>query len=308
MRVPKALNPRLRKQLLMRFGVYEKVMPVETTPSRIVPDHIVKPDYALTGRTKIVVPELPEIKDVNQIRGMRRSCKLAANILAQVGKIVQPGVTTDAIDEFVHNMSIEAGAYPSPLNYMGFPKSVCTSVNNVAVHGIPDLRPLENGDIINVDITVYYKGFHGDCSKTFLVGDVDDRGQELVAVTEECLDIAIKGCGPNVPFYEIGARIMRHATQNRLSVLPAFIGHGIGEYFHGPPEIYHFYNRSTPRRYPGVMEPGMTFTIEPVLSHGGEMTVILEDGWTAITEDGSRAAQVEHTILVTEDGAEILTK
>ncbi|XP_049875524.1 methionine aminopeptidase 1D, mitochondrial isoform X2 [Pectinophora gossypiella] len=307
MRVPKALNPRIQKQLLMRFGVYEKVWPVETTPSRIVPEHIERPDYVAKTQ-KLIIPKKPEIKDVNQLRGMRRSCKLAANILAQVENLVKPGVTTDDIDELVHNLSIEAGAYPSPLHYKGFPKSVCTSVNNVAVHGIPDLRPLENGDIINVDITVFFKGFHGDCSKTFLVGDVDDKGLQLVGVTEESLEIAIKACGPDVPFYEIGAHISRHAKRNRLTVLPAFIGHGIGQYFHGPPEIYHFYDRYTPHRYPGLMQPGMTFTIEPVLSHGGELTLVLEDGWTAITEDGSRAAQAEHTILVTENGAEILTK
>ncbi|CAH0727434.1 unnamed protein product, partial [Brenthis ino] len=301
MRVPKILNPRLQSQLLKRFGVYDKVLPVETTPSRLVPDFIEKPDYLL-GKP-LYVRKQPEIKDEVQINGMRCSCSLAANILNKVGPFVKPGVTTDEIDELVHSFTIEAGAYPSPLHYKGFPKSICTSVNNVAVHGIPDLRPLQNGDIVNVDITVFFKGYHGDCSKTFLVGDVDDRGLQLVNVTEECLNQAIQICGPGVPFCDIGFRIYRIAKSYKLTVLPAFVGHGIGKYFHGPPEIFH-----TKNRYPGLMKAGMTFTIEPVLSHGNEMTVILEDGWTAITEDGSRAAQAEHTVLITENGAEILTK
>ncbi|XP_059051265.1 methionine aminopeptidase 1D, mitochondrial isoform X1 [Achroia grisella] len=284
----------------LQFGVYNKVAPAETTPSRIVPDHIVRPHY-VTGQT-LTIPHKPEIKDINQIMGMRQSCNLASSILTKVEQFIQPGVTTDEIDNVVHNLCIEAGAYPSPLHYHGFPKSVCTSVNNVAVHGIPDLRELLDGDIINVDITVFYKNYHGDCSKTFCVGNVDDPGKQLIAVTEECLEIAIKSCGPNVPFTEIGASICQHAKKSGFTVLPAFLGHGIGQYFHGPPDIYHSEND-----YPGVMKPGMTFTIEPVLSHGKEYTIILEDGWTVITEDGSRAAQIEHTILITENGAEVLT-
>lgn len=301
MRIPKILNPRAQSQLLKRFGVYDKVLPAETTPSRLVPDHIERPDY-LSGRP-LHVRKQPEIKDDEQIKGMKCSCNLAANILNKVGPFVQPGVTTDEIDELVHSLTIEAKAYPSPLHYKGFPKSVCTSVNNVAVHGIPDTRPLQNGDIVNVDITVFNNGYHGDCSKTFLVGDVDDRGLQLVNITEECLNQAIGICGPGVPFCDIGLRIYRIAKRHKLTVLPAFIGHGIGKYFHGPPDIFHTLNR-----YPGLMKAGMTFTIEPVLSHGNEMTLILEDGWTAVTEDGARAAQAEHTVLITEHGAEILTK
>ncbi|CAH2050594.1 unnamed protein product, partial [Iphiclides podalirius] len=293
---------RVWRTKVMRFGVYNKVLPVETTHSRRVPDHIAKPDYVLQNGT-LQIPKRPEVKYDNQINGMKESCKLAASILNQLHAFIKPGLTTDDIDELVHNFTIEAGAYPSPLHYQGFPKSVCTSVNNVAVHGIPDLRPLQDGDIINIDITVFFKQYHGDCSKTFLVGNVDDKGQELVRVTEECLELGIRCCGPDVPFCHIGSKIYRHAKRNGLTVLPAFLGHGIGQYFHGPPEIYHTLNR-----YPGLMKPGMTFTIEPVLSHGNENTVLLEDGWTIITEDGARTAQVEHTVLVTKDGVEILTK
>ncbi|XP_047513245.1 methionine aminopeptidase 1D, mitochondrial isoform X1 [Pieris napi] len=284
-----------------KFGAYEKVYPIETTPSRPVPDHIARPDY-ITGLPH-GIPKLPETKDQEQINGMRASCQLAASILNRMQSFIQPGVRTDDIDDLIHYFIINANAYPSPLHYRGFPKSVCTSVNNVAVHGIPDLRPLANGDIVNVDITVYYNGYHGDCSKTFLVGEVDAKGQELVAVTEECLSHAIKLCGPDVPFCDIGLRIHRHAKSKGLTVLPAFAGHGIGKYFHGPPDIFHMINR-----YPGLMKAGMTFTIEPVLSHGRENTYILDDGWTVVTEDGSRTAQCEHTILITEGGAEILTR
>ncbi|XP_063822805.1 methionine aminopeptidase 1D, mitochondrial isoform X2 [Ostrinia nubilalis] len=300
MRIPRALNPRLKKRIWRKFGIYEIVVPEETTPSRTVPDSIEFPDY-ISGKL-LIIPKSPEVKDAEQLEGMRQSCKIASSILHKMQTFIKPCITTDKIDELVHRLSIEAGAYPSPLHYKGFPKSVCTSVNNVAVHGIPDLRALQDGDIVNVDITVYYKGYHGDCSKTFPVGNVDDRGLQLIGVTEECLQHAIKHCGPDVPFREIGARIYRRAKRNGLTVLPAFVGHGIGKYFHGPPEIYHSKNR-----YPGLMKPGMTFTIEPALSHGSENTVILEDGWTVITEDGSRAAQAEHTILITEHGAEILT-
>ncbi|RVE48153.1 hypothetical protein evm_007213 [Chilo suppressalis] len=301
MRIPKALNPRIQNRLLKRFGVYDLVFPGDTTPSRKVPEHIVPPDY-ISGKL-LILPRKPEIKDNQQIASMQKSCQLANTILNKVQSFIMPGITTDQIDELVHNMTVEADAYPSPLHYKGFPKSVCTSVNNVVVHGIPDLRPLLDGDIVNVDITVFIKGFHGDCSKTFTVGKVDDRGLQLIQVTEECLEIATRSCGPDVPFNEIGKKIYHHAKRNGLTVLPAFVGHGIGEYFHGPPEIYH-----TKNRYPGVMKPGMTFTIEPALSHGSAQTVLLEDGWTVITEDGARAAQRENTILITKDGAEILTK
>ncbi|KAF9810247.1 hypothetical protein SFRURICE_011450 [Spodoptera frugiperda] len=302
MRVPRAYNPRIQERILKCFGLYNRVLPEATTPSRIVPEHIPRPDY-ISVTEKLVVPKVPEIKNAEQIEGMQRSCKLAASILQRIEEFIQPGVTTDDVDELAHKLCIQAGAYPSPLQYNGFPKSICTSVNNVVVHGIPDLRPLENGDIVNVDVTVFYKGFHGDCSKTFLVGDVDDRGLQLVSITEECLDIGIKCCGPGVPFKEIGSSIYRHAKRHGLTVIPSVLGHGIGEYFHGPPEIYHSINR-----YPGVMNPGMTFTIEPAISHGSKHTLLLDDGWTLVTEDGSRCAQAEHTVLITEYGAKIVTK
>lgn len=269
---------------------------------RQVPDHIIKPAYfyALNEQSSQEGPV--EIKNVQQIHGMRRTCSLAANILESTGKILKIGLTTDEIDEFVHNKIIENNAYPSPLRYMGFPKSVCTSVNNIACHGIPDDRPLQDGDIINIDVTVYYEGFHGDCSKTFLVGNVDERGNYLVESTRECLDAAIKVCGPNVPMKLIGKTISLFANKKDLRVIPHFIGHGIGSFFHGPPEVLPYENSNE-----GVMKPGMTFTIEPILTLGDGDIEIWDDGWTASSVDRSRSAQFEHTILVTETGCDILT-
>jgi len=203
----------------------------------------------------------------------------------------------------VFDMSMAHGAYPSPLNYKGFPKSVCTSVNNVVCHGIPDDRPLADGDIINVDVTVYLNGFHGDCSSTFLVGDVDEAGRRLVQVTEECLAIGLDCCRPGAPFCTIGDAIYRHAFKSGFTVVPAFTGHGIGSYFHGPPDVYHVPNPW----YRRTMAEGMTFTIEPIVSEGSDRIVVLEDGWTAVSADNSRAAQAEHTVLVTESGVEVLT-
>ncbi|CAH0550045.1 unnamed protein product, partial [Brassicogethes aeneus] len=214
----------------------------------------------------------------------------------------KPGKTTDEIDKLVHSLTIENGAYPSPYNYRNFPKSVCTSINNVACHGIPDDRKLLNGDIINVDITVFLDGHHGDCSKSFLVGDVDDVGKNLVEATEICLHEGIEICKPGAYFRQIGAQIQQRASQLGFNVIPAFIGHGIGRYFHGPPDIYHMRNN-----YPGRMEPGMTFTIEPILTQGGHMIEILEDDWTAVTVDDARTAQFEHTVLILDSGVKILT-
>ncbi|KAJ8924437.1 hypothetical protein NQ315_007233 [Exocentrus adspersus] len=283
------------------FGKYAIVKPGKVSPRRFVPEHIVKPSYYLTGEPVEKI-DRPEVKNQLQINRMRDSCRLAADILEKIGKNIKVGQTTEEIDVAVFDACVKCGAYPSPLNYKHFPKSVCTSVNNVACHGIPDDRPLENGDIINVDITVFHNGYHGDCSKTFLVGDVDREGRELVEATETCLNEAVEVCKPGRYFREIGACIQGTAHQLGFGIIPAFIGHGIGHYFHGPPDIYHFRND-----YPGVMEFGMTFTIEPVLTQGGEMVEILEDNWTAVTCDSARTAQFEHTVLITESGAEILT-
>lgn len=283
------------------FGRYAIVTPGNVSPKLHVPDHIEKPTYYYDGNPQ-VGPEIPEIKSDAQIAKMRDSCRLAANILKAVGDTVKVGMTTDEIDRYVHKLSIENNAYPSTFNYKNYPKSSCTSVNNVACHGIPDDRPLESGDIINVDITVWYNGYHGDCSKTFLIGDVDEQGQKLVAASEQCLNESILLCKPKTRFSALGTFIEQRAYEFGFFIVPCFLGHGIGSYFHGAPDIFHFTNE-----FPGVMMPGMTFTIEPVLTQGCREVEIQEDNWTALTADDARTGQFEHTVLITKDGCEILT-
>lgn len=290
-------------EIKSNFGKYKIVTPGIVSPRLEVPDHIPKPSYFATGVPDDVIPDIPEIKNSEQILRMRDSCKLAASILNKVEKIIEVGMKTEDIDILVFNSCVESGAYPSPLNYKHFPKSVCTSINNVVCHGIPDDRLLEDGDIVNVDITVFYNGYHGDCSKTFLVGNVDEQGRDLVKATETCLDKAIDICKPGVHFQDIGYCIEDEAEELGYEVISSFIGHGIGCYFHGPPDIYHIRNL-----YPGKMAPGMTFTIEPILTQGEDTFEILNDNWTAITNDNARTAQFEHTVLITESGVEILTK
>jgi len=282
------------------------VQPGKVTPSVRPSDlspHIAKPQYALTGC--VTEPESfePVVWSDEDIVKIRRSCQLASRILKQTAKHLQPGITTEEIDYYMHHLIVKSGAYPSQLNFHGYPKSVCTSVNNVAAHGIPDNRLLEDGDIINIDITVFLDGFHGDCSKTFLIGDVDQSGRKLVDVTNQCLDIGISRCRPNTPFRDIGRAIHKLARHHSCTSIPVFIGHGIGSFFHGPPDIYHCFNN-----YPGRMQPGMVFTVEPCISEGDKRVKILEDGWTAVTLDNSRAAQAEHTVLITKNGVEVLTK
>ncbi|KAH8410643.1 hypothetical protein KR009_008470 [Drosophila setifemur] len=277
--------------------------PGKVSQERSVPADINKPSYYFAHTPPGNTVGAPEIKKANQIEAMRLSGTLAAQVLRECGKLATVGKTTDEIDAFAHERIIAANAYPSPLRYAGFPKSICTSINNIACHGIPDDRQLADGDIINIDITVYLNGYHGDCSKTFLVGDVDERGRFLVNATKSCLDQCISLCAPNLEFNKIGQFIQSYCEEHDLKSIASFIGHGIGSYFHGPPEIYHCYND-----FPGKMQTGMTFTIEPILSLGGSEIDVLEDGWTAISLDGARSAQFEHTILITETGAEILTK
>ncbi|EZA62257.1 hypothetical protein DMN91_003638 [Ooceraea biroi] len=283
------------------FGKYDVVRPWAVSKKADVPAYIPQPSYSQSSIPE-EGPMTVEIKDTYQIECMRHSCNLASHILHQVDRIIKPGITTDSLDKQVHDMIISNGAYPSPLNYCGFPKSICTSVNNVACHGIPDSRPLQEGDILNVDVTVYLNGYHGDCSAMFQVGEVDEEGKRLIAVTELCLKSAIEICQPNEYFCSIGNVIEEIANKHNFNVIPVFVGHGIGTYFHGAPDIFHCAND-----YSGKMKAGMTFTIEPVLSQGMTQIEILNDGWTACTVDNSRTAQVEHTVLITDTGCEILT-
>jgi methionyl aminopeptidase len=277
------------------------VRPGKLSPTRPVPANIVRPDYAETGvRTR---RKEPRVKSPEIIERMRRSGHLAAEVLRRTGEAVAPGVTTDELDAIAHELTIAAGAYPSPLNYNGFPKAICTSVNEVICHGIPDSRKLQNGDIVNIDVTVYREGVHGDTNATFFVGQVDEAGKRLVRVTRECLERGIGAVKPGQPISDIGRAIEDHAHAYDYGVVRTFVGHGIGEQFHTDVEVPHYY---TPRART-IMEPGMTFTIEPMITEGDHREVMWDDGWTAVTVDRKRSAQFEHTVLVTDRGVEILT-
>lgn len=266
-----------------------------------VPEEILRPPYV--GSSMPALAREHQIHDSEGIARMKAACELAARVLDYAGTLVKPSVSTNEIDIAVHQMIIDAGAYPSPLGYGGFPKSVCTSVNECMCHGIPDSRQLQDGDIINIDVTVYLNGYHGDTSKTFLCGNVNEITRRLVKVTEECLEKAIAVCKDGSSFKSIGKQISEHAESYGYGVVDRFVGHGVGTVFHSEPVIYHYCNDK-----PGRMVEGETFTIEPILTLGSIDCIEWPDNWTTLTDDGSPAAQFEHTILITKTGAEILTK
>jgi methionyl aminopeptidase len=277
------------------------VRPGVVSPRRQVPPAILRPPYADTGepppsKNRAVQP--PEV-----VERMRRAGAMAAEVLIAVGAEVGPGVTTDHLDRVGHQATIERGAYPSPLNYRQFPKSLCTSVNEVICHGIPDSRELVDGDIVNVDVTVYLDGVHGDTNATFLVGDVDDESKRLVRETRAAMFKGIDAVKPGNHVYDIGRAIQTHAEQHRLGVVREFIGHGISDEFHGGLQILHYFDP----RADTELVPGMTFTIEPMITLGSPALHLWDDGWTAVTNDASRCAQFEHTMVVTETGVEVLT-
>jgi methionyl aminopeptidase len=281
--------------------VAKPVRPGVVSPRRSVPPHIAAPDYAISGKPSRV--QMPEVKDAGRIERMRRACRAAAHVLKHTASYVRPGITGDELDEIAHEECIRLGGYPSPLNYQGFPKSLCVSVNEVICHGIPDSRALEDGDIVNLDVTIYLDGMHGDTNATFLVGEVDPESRRLVDVTRRCLELGIAAVKPGAHIYEIGRAIETHARQNNCSVVRDYCGHGIGELFHTSLHIAHHYDP----RNDTVLVPGMTFTIEPMINLGSWRATLWPDGWTAVTTDGKRSAQFEHTVLVTPDGVEVLT-
>jgi len=278
------------------------VLAGRVSPCNAVPDHIGRPEYAKSGAPTAARSSCKK-ETADQIERMRKAGKIARDVLDTVLAAVRPGITTDELDLIAHNRIIELGAYPSPLNYMGFPKSICTSINEVVVHGIPDSRELVEGDIINCDVTVYAHGMHGDCSETVFVGEVDEASRKLVLVTWECLMKAIDVVRPGQKLNAIGRVIEDHAKENGYSIVREFTGHGIGESFHMAPYVAHFFESHNSK----LLEEGMTFTIEPMINAGCAECVIWPDKWTAVTGDLARSAQFEHTILVTADGAEILT-
>lgn len=281
--------------------------PYPITPRRLVPLHIDRPDWASTGRP-VVEPSSPwqnsvEIKTSEQIERLRKACRVSREALDAAARAIRPGVTTDELDKIVHDYTISQGGYPSPLNYYFFPKSCCTSVNEVICHGIPDVRVLEDGDIVNVDVSVYLNGCHGDLNETYIVGKGDDASRHLVKTSLECLEKAIAIVKPGVRFREAGEVISRHATLAGLSVVKSYCGHGIGELFHCAPNIPHYARNKAV----GVMKAGQTFTIEPMINAGIWRDRMWPDGWTAVTADGQRSAQFEHTLVVTDEGCEVLT-
>ncbi len=267
-----------------------------------MPRHIARPPYAASGEPG--PPTSSATRTADEIARMRRSGAIAAEVLLAAVDHVEPGMTTDKLDAFVHDEIVRRGAYPSPLNYRGYPKSVCTSVNEVICHGIPDSRVLQDGDIMNIDVTVYAEGVHGDTSVTVLIGDVDEQSQHLVRETRAALYLAIDEVAPGRPLNVIGKAIEGHARRNGLSVVREFIGHGVGTEFHSGLQIPHYFDRHLTSK----IETDMTFTIEPMLNLGGPDLYLWDDDWTAVTADGRRSAQFEHTLLVVEAGAEILTR
>jgi methionyl aminopeptidase len=258
-----------------------------------------------TARGGLDLNDYPIIKTASEIEAMRESCKLAARTLKMAGDLVRPGVSTEDINVAVHDFIIKNGAIPAPLNYHGFPKSVCTSVNHVICHGIPSPKELlEEGDIINIDVTTILDGFHGDTSRTFFVGKVSTQAKKLVEVTWECMLRGIAVVKPGARVRDIGSAIQDYAESFGYGVVREYVGHGVGRVFHEPPQIPHYRAKGANPR----LRPGMTFTIEPMINEGTHETVLDPfDGWTVRTADGRLSAQFEHTVLVNEEGHDVLT-
>jgi methionyl aminopeptidase len=267
---------------------------------RPVPDSIERPSYITTG---IIPRQTPQIQDAGSLIRLRRACAVAAEVLLRTGEQVDVGVTTDDLDRFAHDLYIELGAYPSDLLYHGFPKSICTSVNGVICHGIPDDRPLEDGDIINIDVTAFIDGMHGDTSATFHVGTPSDALVGLVETTREATLRGIAAIRPFEPLQRIAEAIEPFAESRGYSVVREYGGHGIGATFHGAPHVSHHIDR----RDDTIVVPGMTFTVEPMLCSGRARFHQAADGWTEHADDNRPSAQFEHTVLVTDTGADILT-
>ena len=236
--------------------------------------------------------------------GMRKAGRLAAETLDAVAAMVEPGVTTAAIDDFVRQFTLDNGAVPATLGYRGYAHSCCISINHVVCHGIPSDKTLKDGDIVNIDVTPLLDGWHGDSSRMYLVGDVPLKARRLVDVTYECLMIGIEQARPGARLGDIGAAIQAHAERHRYGVVREFCGHGLGRLFHDAPEVIHAARAGTGPE----LKPGMFFTIEPMINLGKPGVKLLEDGWTAVTRDRSLSAQFEHSIGITETGCEIFTK
>lgn len=279
----------------------EPLRPGRVSPLRSVPGAIARPEYV--GKAQPAAYDGPEVKDAETIEAMRLAGRIAADALAEVGRAIRPGVTTDELDRVGHEYLCDHGAYPSTLGYRGFPKSLCTSLNEVICHGIPDTTVLEDGDICNIDITAFIGGVHGDTNATFLVGDVDEKVRLLVERTKEATRRAIKAVVPGRPISVIGRVIESYARRFDYAVIRDFTGHGIGTSFHSGLVIPHY---DDPRHSTPIVA-GMTFTIEPMIALGTYDYEIWADDWTVVTRDRQWTAQFEHTLVVTDTGCDILT-
>ncbi|CAJ1961513.1 unnamed protein product [Cylindrotheca closterium] len=288
--------------------------PALLSPKRTVPPNIRKPDYA-DHPLGISDSEQRDKRNHNSIRiytpneldiehGLRHACRMGREVLDAAGKALRPGVTTDEIDRVVHEAALERECYPSPLNYYNFPKSVCTSINEVICHGIPDYREIQDGDIVNIDVTTYnLGGYHGDLNETFCVGKVDAEGKKVVRTAFECLAAALALVKPGTLYRDLGTAIHKVAQKNQCSIVRTYCGHGIGSLFHTIPNVPHYHKNKAK----GTMKVGHVFTVEPMINLGKSGDLTWGDNWTAVTTDGKRSAQFEHTVLVTETGCEILT-
>jgi methionyl aminopeptidase len=281
--------------------VREALTPGRISPMRPVPSEIVRPEYV--GKSAPTPSTDPWVQTPEVIEAMRVASKIAAQALAAGGEVVKPGVTTDEVDRVVHEFLIDHGAYPSTLGYRGFPKSCCTSLNEVICHGIPDSTVISDGDIVNIDVTAYIGEVHGDTNATFLAGEVSEEDRLLVERTREAMMRAIKAVRPGRPLNVVGRVIESYAKRFGYGVVRDFTGHGIGRSFHSGLVVLHY---DAPE-VDTLLETGMTFTIEPMINLGTIDYDIWDDHWTVVTKDRKRTAQFEHTILVTESGSEILT-
>ncbi|QIS14365.1 type I methionyl aminopeptidase [Nocardia arthritidis] len=285
----------------MSVRTRKPLVPGTLSPTREVPRAIERPEYA--WKKTVNEGHEPWVQTPETIEKMRIAGKIAAQALEEAGKAVAPGVTTDELDRIAHEFMCDHGAYPSTLGYKGFPKSCCTSLNEVICHGIPDSTVIEDGDIVNIDVTAYINGVHGDTNKTFLAGEVDEEVRLLIERTEEATMRAIKAVRPGRALNVIGRVIESYANRFGYGVVRDFTGHGVGPTFHSGLVILHYDQPAIE----SIIEPGMTFTIEPMINLGGIDYEIWDDGWTVVTKDRKWTAQFEHTLVVTETGAEILT-
>ena len=289
--------------------------PALISPRRQITNaNVRKPDYAIHPQGVAMSEERDKTTNNNirvygtdELEGesnLRYACAMGREVLNEGGKALRVGVTTDEIDRVIHEACMERDCYPSPLNYYSFPKSVCTSVNEVICHGIPDYREVQDGDIVNIDVTTYSRGgYHGDLNETFCVGNVDADGWKVVETAFTCLQSALAMVKPGTLYRDLGSAIHRVAASNNCSVVRTYCGHGIGSLFHTAPNVPH-YNKNKAK---GVMKEGHVFTVEPMINLGSYDDITWGDKWTAVTRDGKRSAQFEHTVLVTKDGCEILT-